>query len=88
VISRAIKKRVSLPFIEWVIRTFERKKDIENFPLKGTIFFLIGSLISTMLYRTDIAATSIIILALGDCFSTLIGKPLGMTRHAHTPENR
>lgn len=83
VISRAIKRRVRLPFIEWVIRTFERKKDIENFPLKGTIYFLIGALISVLVYRTDIAATSIIILALGDCFSTLIGKPLGMTRHAH-----
>lgn len=82
-VSYAAKKRISLYFVGNIMDIFERKKDAKAFPLKGTIFFILGALISVLLFTTNIAAASIAILALGDCASTLVGKPFGKTKLAH-----
>lgn len=82
-VSRALKGGIRLPVIDAVVSAFERKKDIENFPLKGTLFFLLGASASAAIYDTKIAAASIVILALGDCLSTLVGRPFGKTKYPH-----
>ncbi len=84
--SYAIKRGIYMPLIGEILDAFERKKDMQTFPLKGTIFFMSGAFISLMLYEKTIASASIIILALGDSFSTLAGKPFGKTKHPHNPE--
>ena len=58
----------------------ERKEDLEEFPGKGLITYLIGALIVIILFEKQIALASIIILALGDSFSRLIG-PFGRIKH-------
>ena len=59
---------------------FERKEALEAFPGKGMINYLVGALIVFVLFDKDIAMASIIILALGDSFSRLIG-PFGRIKH-------
>ncbi len=86
VISAMIRSGIHVPLISEILTAFERKKDMREFPLKGTIFFLIGSFITMLLYEKTIASAAIIILALGDSLSTLIGKPFGITKHAHNAE--
>lgn len=58
----------------------ERKEALDKFPGKGMINYLVGSLIVFVLFDKDIAMASIIILALGDSFSRLIG-PFGRIKH-------
>ncbi len=82
-ISAIIRNGIYVPLISEILAIFERKKDMREFPLKGTLYFLIGSFITMLLYEKTVASAAIIILALGDCFSTLVGKPFGKTKHAH-----
>jgi len=58
----------------------ERKENLEKFPGKGLIAYLTGTLLVLVLFEKDIAMASIMILALGDAFSRLIG-PFGKIRH-------
>lgn len=85
-LTMLIKKRKHPLFIEYILETFERKKDISDFPLKGAVFFMAGAFIPAALFGRNIASAAIIILALGDAFSTLIGKPFGKTKHLHNPK--
>jgi len=82
-LSAIIKSGRYVPLLSGILAIFERKKDMAEFPLKGTIYFLIGSFITMMLFEKTIASAAIIILALGDCLSTLVGKPFGITKHPH-----
>lgn len=82
-LSFLARRGIYIPLVSEILDIFERKKDIRAFPLKGTIYFMMGALISVALYEKTIASAAIMILALGDSFSTLVGKPLGKTKHAH-----
>ena len=81
--SAIIRGGFYMPLLSEILAIFERKKDMQEFPLKGTIYFLIGSFAALLLYEKTIASAAIIILALGDSISTLVGKPFGKTKHFH-----
>jgi dolichol kinase len=59
---------------------FERKKDVKRFPYKGAIFYGIGISFPIMLLNTELACVVILILSIGDAFSTLIGRFYGKQR--------
>jgi len=63
-----------------ILKYVERKKDLEVLPGKGLIMYLIGALLVMVLFEKDIALAAIMILALGDSFSRLIG-PFGKIKH-------
>ncbi len=67
---------VRLPVIGWFLDKFERK---QTRPGKGAITYFIGVLLALQLFPTDIAYAAILILALGDGVSSLIG-PFGSIR--------
>jgi len=58
---------------------FERRKDIENFPFKGAIHYGIGVFFPILLLDVKTACAIVIVLSVGDAFSTLIGKFHGKT---------
>ena len=66
-------KHYKVPVIEWFLDKFERK---HTYPGKGAITFFVGSILALQLFPKEIALAAILILALGDGISTLIG-PLG-----------
>lgn len=68
-----ISLRYRLPIIGWCLDKFERK---HVRPGKGVITYFIGVLLTLQLFPHDIALASILILALGDGVSSLIG-PFG-----------
>lgn len=79
ILSFLIKKtkpRVIYKLLQFV----EREDALEKIPGKGLIAYLIGTLLVILLFDKDIALASIMILALGDSFSRLIG-PFGRIRH-------
>ena len=73
-------KRTKPKEIYRILSIIERKNDLKNLPGKGLIAYLIGALIAIIFFEKDIAMASIIILALGDSFSRLIG-PFGKIKH-------
>lgn len=63
-----------------LLQFIEREEALEGVPGKGLIAYLIGALLVILLFEKEIALASIMILALGDSFSRLIG-PFGRIRH-------
>ncbi|HZX44461.1 MAG TPA: hypothetical protein VFF28_02135 [Candidatus Nanoarchaeia archaeon] len=63
-----------------LLRYVERPDALENFPGKGLITYLIGALIAIVLFEKSTAMAAIIILALGDSVSRLVG-PFGRIKH-------
>ncbi len=81
-LSYTIKKtKIRIPIIHQLLQKFERKKELENFPGKGIIFYLIGVSISLFLFPKEIAMASIMVLAFGDSVSHLYGLHFGRIKH-------
>ncbi len=76
-----LSKRARIPVIHELLEKFERKKEIETFPGKGTIFYFIGIYISLFLFSKDIAMASIMVLAFGDSVSHVYGLHYGKIKH-------
>lgn len=55
-------------------KEFERPKE---FPLRGAITFYLGAFLAIILFQPNAAIPAIIVLAMSDSFSTLIGKFYG-----------
>jgi len=68
-----ISIQVRIPVIGWFLDKFERK---QVRPGKGAITYFIGVLLALQLFEFDIACASILILAVGDGVSSLVG-PFG-----------
>ncbi len=84
-LSYAIKKQKRLPLVSWILKTFEREKDIRDWPLKGTVFLIMGALLASLIFSKEAAFVAVLMLAVGDSASTLIGRPLGSRKHFHNP---
>ncbi len=76
-----IVKRVRVPVISFCLDLWERDEIKKTFPGKGMIFFFIGVLFVTKLFERDIALASIMILALGDSLSHLVGEQFGKIKN-------
>ncbi len=82
VLAFLIKKEKKIPFLYNFIVSFERKKEIEKFPMKGALLFLFGCLLSYLIFAfwlgfKIIAIGGILTLSFGDSFVALYGTLLG-----------
>lgn len=75
-----INKRLKVPIIWWFVKNFERRENMKDTPGRGSFYFVLGIFLSLLLFPKDVAYAAIIILALGDSTSTLIGKAYGRTK--------
>lgn len=66
-----------VPLISYLIIKMGRQ---DEFPGKGAFTFVIGSFLVFLIFPKDVAAASILILAVGDAISPLIGKHFGKTK--------
>jgi len=71
---------VRIPILHKLLKTFDRKQDLEHFPGKGAVFYFFGAFIVVLVFPKNIALASIMILALGDSVSRIIG-PYGYLKH-------
>ena len=72
-LSNYLKKH-KVPFLDWFLERMDRKEDRIKFPGKGAIFLMIGIFLSIIIFPKNIAVASIMILALGDGVSALLGQ--------------
>jgi len=73
-------RKLHIPVIHKLLQVFDRKEDLEKFPGKGAIFYFLGAFLVVFIFPKDIAMASIMILALGDSISRLVG-PYGYLKH-------
>lgn len=76
-----LSRKTRIPVIYNLLEVFERKKELDKFPGKGIIFYLIGAYIALLLFSKNIALGSIMILAFGDSISHLFGLHYGKIKH-------
>ncbi len=74
VFSKIIKKRRY--FLD-IFKIVDRKEDLEVMPAKGAINFFVGIFIVSIFFDVKTLYISIVVLSLGDSFSTVVGKKFG-----------
>lgn len=82
IISRFIK----VPLVYPILRFFERPKEMKLFPGKGAFFFALGTLAVLHLFEINIAMASIVIMAVGDSITTIVGTYFGKLKNPLNPE--
>jgi len=78
-------KRQKLPFFARVLSFFERDHHMENFPGRGILFYTIGAFLCLVLFEPYIAYAGILILAVGDAVTNLVGRYIGKTKTKLSP---
>ncbi|MFP4424745.1 MAG: diacylglycerol/polyprenol kinase family protein [Candidatus Woesearchaeota archaeon] len=71
--------KTRLPLTKY-IRLIQRKNEREGMQFKGMIFYALGCTLVVFIFPKDIALAAIMILALGDSTSRLVG-PMGYLRY-------
>lgn len=84
-IASLISRKHKIPFLYTILKFFERPKEIEFFPGKGSFFLVLGSFLTTVLFPKDIALAAITIMAVGDALTTLIGTYFGKMKNPLNP---
>ena len=69
VIISSLILRGNLGWLKKVLAVFERKKDLEEFPGRGPVYFFLGAAATLMLFDPNVAYAGILILSLGDSFN-------------------
>lgn len=84
-ISLGYRRNIRIPIVARIIDISEREEVIKVSPGKGALMFLIGSAFTLVIFSFNIyiAAAAIAILALGDSFSTLVGRRIGSHKLAY-----
>jgi dolichol kinase len=87
-IALGYKRGIRVPVLSGIVDASERPEVIEETPAKGALSFFLGALLALLLFKSYLAIISatIIILALGDSFSTLVGKKLGRHKIFYNPQ--
>jgi len=79
-----ISHKYKIPGIYWFLKNFEREKDLKENPGKGVLTYLGGVLLALVFFKEDIALASIMVLAVGDSISHMVGKHFGKRRYSIT----
>lgn len=78
-------KQVHVPFFSWMLAHLERPEEIKSFPGKGAITFVAGCGLAVLLFSKLAALTAIMVLALADAASLIVGKFFGRLVHPLNP---
>ena len=87
-LASVLSKRVRLPGLSWFLDHFEREEMRKTFPGRGLIFFFVGVLLVMKLFPKDIALAAIIVLALGDSISHIVGARYGRIKNIFNGHSR
>lgn len=77
-----LSHKYKLPVIYWFLKNFEREKDLKENPGKGPLTYVGGALLTLILFQENIALAAIMVLAVGDSISHMIGKHFGKRKYS------
>ncbi|MBI4440731.1 hypothetical protein HY639_01045 [Candidatus Woesearchaeota archaeon] len=76
-----LSRRYKIPGVWWMLVHFDRPQYLASFPGKGAWFFVLGFLLTTVLFEKEVALASLGTLVIGDALSHVIGVHFGQIRH-------
>ena len=82
IITSLLSYKYKLPLVYWFLKNFEREKDLKENPGKGTLAYIGGVLLSLILFEENIALAAIMVLAVGDSVSHMVGKYFGKRKYS------
>ncbi|MCC7431948.1 phosphatase PAP2 family protein [Candidatus Peregrinibacteria bacterium] len=83
-----ITKYRPIPLLHELLVKFERPEDLRYFPGKGPFFMILGTLLCLIFFPIEIAKAAIIILAIGDSISHIVGRYSGKTPVPFAPNKK
>ena len=84
-IASYLIKRQKLTLLAKILSFFERDHHMQQFPGRGILFFTIGAYFSFLLFPTNIAYASILMLSVGDAFTNIVGRHFGKIKTKLNP---
>ena len=85
-LSHFLKKGFKLPFLHDFVFSFGREKEIKKYPLKGALFFLLGGILSYIIFEPEVAVFAILTLIVGDTTAALYGIYFGKIKSPINPK--
>lgn len=83
-----IAKKRTVPLLHKILAYFERPRHIKNFPGKGSFFMVFGALIALLTFQKDIALAAIMIMAIGDSVTNIVGGYFGKRRYFYNQKKK
>ncbi|MEK6967776.1 MAG: phosphatase PAP2 family protein [Nanoarchaeota archaeon] len=81
VILSLLEKDKRIPFLSFMLDSFEREDARKRLPGEGLLFYLAGSCLAVILFPKEIALAAIAILTIGDAVSHIAGISIGRIKH-------
>ncbi len=81
VMASFLSKRIDLPIFSFFLQHLEREEQRKIFPGRGLIFFFVGVLLVVQLFPQNIAFAAVMVLALGDSISHVVGERFGQIKN-------
>ena len=81
IITSIISTKIKIPILYWFLKNMDRKSDIKKYPGKGAITFLLGIILTLILFERNTALASILILTIGDAVSPIVGMHFGKIKN-------
>lgn len=82
IIISLLSYKYKIPLIHWFLKNFEREEDLKTNPGKGPLTYVGGALLTLMLFKEEAALAAIMVLAVGDSISHMIGKHFGKRKYS------
>jgi len=76
-----IARKIRVPLIHDLLEYFERPHHIARFPGKGSFFLVLGSALATLIFDLHIAMAAIMIMAVGDSVTNIVGRHFGKIKN-------
>lgn len=76
-----IARKVRIPLIHDILEFFERPHHIARFPGRGSFFLILGAALSTFIFEKNIAMAAIMIVAVGDSVTNIVGRHFGIIKN-------
>ncbi|MCG2718553.1 MAG: SEC59/DGK1/VTE5 family protein [Nanoarchaeota archaeon] len=83
-VASLLSCKYNIPGVYWFLKNFEREKDIKTSPGRGVLTYMGGAILTLILFEEKIALAAIMILAVGDSISHLVGKHFGKRKYLVT----
>ncbi len=76
-----IARKIRLPIIHTLLEYFERPHHMARFPGRGSFFLILGAALTTYIFEKDIAMAAIMIMAVGDSVTNIVGRHFGKIKN-------
>lgn len=76
-----LARRIRIPVIHDLLEYFERPHHIARFPGRGSFFMFLGASLATLIFSKDIAMAAILIMAVGDSVTNIVGRHFGKIKN-------